>query len=265
MPQKPKLGQNFLVDEGAAHAIAEALGDLTACTVVEIGPGRGAITGLLAERAQRLVLIELDNALAAALRERFARTPHVEVLAQDVLTTDLGALAAPGERLAVVGNLPYYITSDILLHLYRQHERINRAVVMVQREVAERVAALPGSSDYGMLSATTQLYADVELLFTLGPGSFQPPPKVQSSVLRLTMSPKFDALGVEPAGLLRLLRAAFAHKRKTLRNNLRAAGYSAEAVSAGLDSAGIHSEARAESLTLEQFARLLQALCRPSS
>ena len=188
MTTKPKLGQNFLIDPSASLAIVEALGDISAATVLEIGPGKGAITKLLAARAHRLIAVELDPTLAEQLHQQY---PQVEILQQDILTTDLSTLA-PDERLAVVGNLPYYITSQILLHLFEHHQAIDRAVIMVQREVADRIAAQPGTRDYGLLTATTQLYARVDNLFTLPPSAFAPPPDVHSTVLRLTFEPRYQ-------------------------------------------------------------------------
>ena len=155
----------------------------------------------------------------------------VEILCQDILTVDLTQLAAErGVRLQVVGNLPYYISSPILMHLFAHSAVIDRAVLMAQREVAERIAAAPGTRAYGLLSATTQMYATVENLFTLPPEAFAPPPEVYSTVIRLTMHSRFEELGVEPAGFLRFLRQIFALKRKTLANNLRASGYDPAAV-----------------------------------
>src|SRR5271168_2241294 len=181
MTTKPNLGQNFLIDPSASLAIVDALGDISATTVLEIGPGKGAMTRLLAARARRLITVELDPTLAQQLSQDY---PQLEVLNQDILTTDISALANT-EKLAIVGNLPYYITSQILLHLFDHHQAIDRAVVMVQREVADRIAAQPGTRDYGLLTATTQLYARVDNLFTLPPTAFAPPPDVHSTVLRL--------------------------------------------------------------------------------
>lgn len=258
MSQKPKLGQNFLADRNARTRIVEALGDISRKTVVEIGPGKAAITELLAQKTQKLIAVELDHELAESLRKCFASHPNVEILEHDVLTVDLGSLRSSEEKLLVVGNLPYYITSDILLHLYRHHDAISRVVVMMQREVADRVAAAPGSRDYGLLSATTQLYARVEKLITLPPGAFSPPPQVYSSVLRLTFAPRFAQLGVDPDGFIRFLRQSFAQKRKTLQNNLRAAGYEPGTLAAAADS--ISLQARAEAVPLEVMARLYRAI-----
>jgi 16S rRNA (adenine1518-N6/adenine1519-N6)-dimethyltransferase len=260
-PQRPKLGQNFLISPTAQAAIADALGDLTHRTVVEIGPGRGAITNLLALRARRLILIELDRDLAPRLRAQFADRPSVEVLEQDILATDLAALRSdPNEKMQVVGNLPYYITSDILLHLFHAHASIERAVVMIQREVAERVAAQPGTRDYGLLSVTAQLYARVENLFTLPPGAFSPPPQVHSTVVRLTMAPRFAELQVDPEGFLRFARLSFAQKRKMLAKNLRHAGFAADRVAAAMEKCGVSPSARAEQLSVDRLATLWKEL-----
>jgi 16S rRNA (adenine1518-N6/adenine1519-N6)-dimethyltransferase len=258
---KPKLGQNFLVDDSARHAIADALGDISQRTVLEIGPGHGAITDILAGRARRLIALELDRSLAAELAFRFRHSPNVQIIEADVLKTDLGTLIPPGETADVIGNLPYYITSDILLQLFAAGSagRIARAVLMMQREVAERVAASPGVRDYGLLSATAQMNAQIATLFTLPPTAFSPPPEVFSTVLRLEFAPRFAELGVDPAGFDAFLRQCFSQKRKTLRNNLRAAGHSAEALAQAWPSS-IPDQARAESLELPPMALLYRAL-----
>ena len=227
---------------------------------MEIGPGRGAITEILAKRARRLVLIELDRELAPRLRAQFAGQASVEVIEADVLKVDFAALRRDGEKLAVVGNLPYYITSDILLRLFEFNGAISSAVVMVQREVADRVAATPGTRDYGLLSATAQLYARVEKVLTLPPGAFSPPPEVHSTVLRLTMRPRFAELGVEAADFVSFLKTGFAQKRKTLAKNLRAAGFDAGRVAAAMEAAGIPAMTRAEEIELERMAALWKGL-----
>ena len=261
-----KLGQNFLVDEAATLRIAEALGDLRDRTVVEIGPGHGAISGHLASRAARLHLVEFDPALARELQFRFRNDAHITVHHGDILQTDLTpllpeSLADPNPTLDVIGNLPYYITSDILLHLFAAARNgvVRRAVLMTQREVAERIAAGPGSSDYGALSAITQLHATVQGLFTLPPGAFAPPPDVFSTVFRLDFAPRLQSLGVPFEGFNRFLRATFAQKRKTLANNLRAAGYSAAQLTPAWPT-DLAPQARAEIVTLEQLAALYRSL-----
>jgi 16S rRNA (adenine1518-N6/adenine1519-N6)-dimethyltransferase len=261
MKRKPKFGQNFLVDDAARHAIVDALGDLGKRTVIEIGPGHGAITEILAGRCLRLIALELDPALAAELSFRFREQQQVDIVEGDVLKADLRALVPEGETVDVVGNLPYYITSDILLQLFAAGSAglIARAVLMMQREVADRVSATPGVRDYGLLSATAQMNADVENLFTLPPSAFSPPPDVYSTVLRLEFAPRLAELGVDAAGFDGFLKQCFAHKRKTLQNNLRAAGYSAEEIAAAWP-ADVSPQVRAESLGLEPMAELYRSL-----
>jgi 16S rRNA (adenine1518-N6/adenine1519-N6)-dimethyltransferase len=234
--------------------------------VIEIGPGHGSITEILARRCHRLIALELDRALAAELTFRFRDQTQVRIVEGDVLKTDLRALVPEGETADVVGNLPYYITSDILLQLFAAGSAgvIARAVLMMQREVADRIAAAPGVRDYGMLSATAQMNAQVENLFTLPPSAFSPPPEVYSTVLRLEFAPRFAELGVDAAGFDRFLKRSFAQKRKTLQNNLRAAGHSAEELSA-VWPADIPAQARAESLALEPMAELYRALSKAGS
>src|SRR3984885_13020362 len=253
---KPKLGQNFLVSPTAPRAIVDALGDLSQATVLEIGPGRGALTGLLATRAKHVIAVELDAALASALQGG-----SVEVLCQDILKVALSGLATQrGARLLVIGNLPYYISSPILTHLFTHSAVIDRAVLMAQREVAERIVAPPGSRAYGLLSATTQMYATGEYLFTLPPEAFAPPPEVHSAVIRLTMHSRFAELGLEPVGFQRFLRQVFALKRKTLANNLRASGYSPAVVDGAFRQCALDAQVRAEAVSLEGMACLFRAL-----
>jgi 16S rRNA (adenine1518-N6/adenine1519-N6)-dimethyltransferase len=261
MPEKrkPKLGQNFLVDDQARHRIVDALGDLTERTVVEIGPGHGAITEILAPRCRRLIALELDHSLAAELTFRFRDQPQVEIREADVLATDLTTLISQGETLDVIGNLPYYITSDILLHLFAAAPVLKRAVLMMQREVADRVSAAPGVRDYGLLSATTQMYGQVDNLFTLPPTAFNPPPEVFSTVIRIHFAPRFEELGVPAAGFDTFLRRCFAQKRKTLHNNLRSAGYPPEVLQQRWPTT-IPAQARAEQLPLEIMADLYRSL-----
>jgi 16S rRNA (adenine1518-N6/adenine1519-N6)-dimethyltransferase len=258
MPAKPKLGQNFLHDEQAVQRILAAIGDCSGQTVVEIGPGKGAITGGLKARAGHVVAVELDPFLAAQLRTEFP-PDRVTVVNEDILNFDFAAASArAAERLLVVGNLPYLITSPILLKLASNYASLDRAVVMVQREVADRIVANPGSRDYGLLSVTVQMYGPVERLFTLPPSAFSPPPDVHSTVFRWRFAPRFEELGIEPQEFHRFLRVAFAQKRKTLANNLRAAGISPSEVAAALSHGGVEPLARSEALSVETLA----ALCR---
>ena len=268
---KPKLGQHFLASDDSAARIVDALGDISQSTVLEIGPGRGILTSLLARRARRLIAVEVDRVLAAQLRLKFGMARNVEILEADILTIDFDSLFGPKpglgrpgidikpEPVRVVGNLPYYITSDILMRLFEFAKYFDTIVIMVQREVADRIAASPGGRDYGMLSATAQLYAHVERLFTLPPEAFVPPPKVHSTVLRLTMEPRQQELGVAGDGFIDFLRLSFGQKRKTLWNNLKAK-YAEPALRRALGDAGVKATARAETLSLEQSAAVYRAL-----
>jgi 16S rRNA (adenine1518-N6/adenine1519-N6)-dimethyltransferase len=268
---KPKLGQHFLVSEEYARRIAEAVGDTSQSTVLEIGPGRGIITSLLAKQARRLIAVELDRVMAAQLRLKFGMARNVEIIEADILAVDLDSLFGPKpglgrpgmelklEAVKVVGNLPYYITSDILLRLFEFSKYFESIVIMVQREVADRIAAKPGGSEYGMLSATAQLYARVEKLFTLPPGAFEPPPKVHSAVLRLMIAPQQEKLGVAGDGFIDFLRLSFGQKRKTLWNNLKGK-YPEADLRRALAIARVKATARAETLTLKESAELFRAL-----
>ena len=268
---KPKLGQHFLVSEEHARRIADAVGDTTQSTVLEIGPGRGIITSLLAKQARRLIAVELDRVMAAQLRLKFGMARNVEIIEADILSVDLDSLFGPKpglgrpgmelklEPVKVVGNLPYYITSDILLRLFEFSKYFESIVIMVQREVADRIAAKPGGSEYGMLSATAQLYARVEKLFTLPPGAFEPPPKVHSAVLRLMIAPQQEKLGVAGDGFIDFLRLSFGQKRKTLWNNLKGK-YPEADLRLALAEAHVKATARAETLSLKESATLYRAL-----
>jgi 16S rRNA (adenine1518-N6/adenine1519-N6)-dimethyltransferase len=268
---KPKLGQHFLASDSAAQRIVEALGGTSAATVLEIGPGRGVLTSLLAQRTQRLIAIELDRVLAAQLRMEFGMRQNVEIIEGDVLKIELDTVFGPKpgslrpglsyqpEPARVIGNLPYYITSDILLRLLEYHRYFSTIVVMLQKEVADRLAASPGSRDYGLFTATTQLYARVEKLFTLPPSAFNPPPKVHSSVIRLTIQPRLEALRVPEAEFISFLKLCFGQKRKTLWNNLKT-GYDQGALKAALAKTGVKPTVRAEALPLERTAALFRAL-----
>jgi len=271
--RKPKLGQHFLIDQSAARRIVEALGDLSQRTVLEIGPGRGALTALLARQARRVIAVETDRVLAAQLRMHFALAPNIEIIEADILTVDFDTLFGPKpgsmrpglnhqpERVQVAGNIPYFITSDILLRLFAARKYFDQIVLMLQREVADRLAAAPGKSEYGLLSATTQLYTKVEKLFTLPPAAFSPPPKVHSTVVRLTVAPRLESLHVPEAGFIDFLKRSFGQKRKTLWNNLKTE-YKPETLRTAMQKAGIKPTVRAEALALEKTADLYRALLR---
>jgi len=268
---KPRIGQHFLADDSAAARIVNALGDVSHSTVLEIGPGRGALTSLLASRSRRLIAIELDRVLAAQLRMEFSNAPNVEIIEGDILAIDFHSLFGPKpgasrpglvhkpEPAHVVGNIPYYITSDILLRIFEFRQYFSTIVIMVQREVADRITAKPGGSDYGLLSATAQLYANVEKLFTLQPGAFSPPPKVQSTVIRLTIAAKLANLDVAEDGFVEFLKLSFGQKRKTLWNNLKSR-YERDVLRPALQKTGVKPTVRAEALSLEKTASLFRAL-----
>jgi len=270
-PRKPKLGQHFLADHSAAGKIVEALGDVSQGTVLEVGPGRGIITSLLAPRTRRVIAIELDRVLAAQLRMKFALRPNVEIIEGDILAIDFSTLFGPKpgstrpgidfkpEPVRVVGNLPYYITSDILLRLFAHRQYFETIVIMLQREVAERLAAAPGTSDYGLLSATAQLYARVDSLFTLPPGAFSPPPKVHSTVVRLMLAPRIESLRVPEEEFISFLKLSFGQKRKTLWNNLKSQ-YPPDVLRSALEKTAVKPTVRAEALSLEKSAALFRAL-----
>lgn len=247
------LGQHFLASDGHRRRIVDALHLKGGENVLEIGPGRGAITDLLAERAGRLVGIEVDPRLAGNLKERYAGNDRVEIIEGDILEVTLPPFDGP---VRVVGNLPYYITSPILMRLFEHAAQIDYIVVMVQREVAERMTAQPGTRDYGLLTVTTRYYAEPKLLLTIPPGAFQPRPKVESAVVGMKVMPRALA---DEAGFFRMVRAAFAQKRKTLVNNLKQA-YGLETVKAKLEAAGLKPSSRGEEMTIEEFEKLFLLL-----
>jgi len=215
MARRPPLGQHFLHDEGVLARIAAAVGVGPGDHVVEIGPGEGVLTRHLLATGARVTAIEVDPRLAPGLRETFSGEPRFELIHADVLKVDLAALVSGGPA-ALAGNLPYYITSPIVRRTLALGQAITRAVFLVQQEVAERICAGPGSRDYGYLSALCRLSSKPETLFRVRPGSFRPPPRVESAVIRLTPRPGQPP---EPE-LLEFLEAAFRQPRKTLLNNL---------------------------------------------
>jgi 16S rRNA (adenine1518-N6/adenine1519-N6)-dimethyltransferase len=243
----PKLGQHFLIKGSILERIAAAVCPAREDLVIEIGPGRGALTEKLLKRASRVVAVEVDPYLVAHLRKRFAAEPRLEIVHADVLETDL----AQWGRGPVAGNLPYYITSPILEKAARLH--IPRAVFLIQKEVAQRLVAQPGVSDYGFLTVRMALFADVRLRFDVKPTAFYPPPKVDSAVVSL--EPHRRDLGVtDPDAFLEFVGHCFRHKRKTIRNNLTEM-YGREIVSSWPEG-GL----RAEQISLDQFVGMFHRL-----
>ena len=256
-PTRKSLGQHFLSDRRILVRIADALQLLGHETVLEIGPGRGALTDILAERAGRLIAIEYDRALAALLRERYARRSNVLIAEADVLEVSLGELAAG--PYVLVGNVPYYITTPILFHALAA-QRAERSVYLVQREVAQRIVARPGSKDFGALTVNVAAVARAEMLFGVPAGAFAPPPKVESAVVRITPLAEPLVTSAEERPFRVLVQGAFGMRRKQMRRVVRTLySLDAEQADAVLARARIDPEVRPEVLTVEQFVRLLRA------
>jgi 16S rRNA (adenine1518-N6/adenine1519-N6)-dimethyltransferase len=255
-PVRKSLGQHFLSDTRILQGIVDALAPQSGDTVVEIGPGRGALTELLRARAGRVVAIEYDRQLAAMLRETYDGS-NVSIVEADVLTIDLHDAA--GGRFLLAGNVPYYITTPILFQALRR-PRAERAVFLVQKEVAERMAAAPGGKTYGALSVNVQALARVELVMRVPPGAFRPPPKVDSAVVRVTPREDPDVRADEEKPFSEFVQAAFGMRRKQLRRVLRELNaLSADAAEGILAKLGIEPTLRPESLTSRQFAALFRA------
>ncbi len=249
------LGQHFLRDAGIARAIVDLVAPTAADLVVEIGPGQGALTGDLARRAGRVIALEVDPSLIEALRRRF---PGVEVIAADARTWDYGAIERPaGGRVLVVGNLPYSVGKPILMALVAARTAIDEMALMLQREVAERLAAPPGGKTYGSLSVLTQIYADVRLALRVEPGAFRPPPKVDSAVVHLRVLDRPRVPLVDERRFHAVVRAAFGQRRKMIANALAAGlGLPLVAVREAATTAGVEPGRRAETLTIQEFASL---------
>ena len=257
-PIRKSLGQHFLTDPRILARIADAVLLTPGETVVEIGPGRGSLTQALLARGARVVAVEIDPKLVELLREKYAGEPRLTIVQADVLDVNLGELS--GGEYALAGNVPYYITTPILFQALRQ-PRAHRSVLLVQREVAARMAAEPGADDYGALSVNVQALARVELLFRIPAGAFTPPPRVESAVVRVT--PRSDP--VVPAGeeepFRIFVQAAFALRRKQMRRVVRTvAARTAEDAERALASSGIDPDARPETLSAAQFHALGRAL-----
>jgi 16S rRNA (adenine1518-N6/adenine1519-N6)-dimethyltransferase len=255
-PTRKSLGQHFLSDRRILGRIADALQLKGGETVLEIGPGRGALTDLLADRAGRLIAIEYDRALAELLRQRYAKRGNVLVAEADVLEVSLGELAAG--PYVLVGNVPYYITTPILFHALTP-PRAERAVYLVQKEVADRLVAEPGTREYGALTVNVAAVARAESLFKVPAGAFSPPPKVESAVVRITPLNTPLAAPEEERALRTLVQNAFGMRRKQMRRVLRSLwSLDAETAERRLATAGIDPEVRPETLTPSQFVALLR-------
>lgn len=257
-PIRKSLGQHFLTDRRILTRIIDALDPQPFETILEIGPGRGAMTDLLRERAGRTIAIEYDRKLAELLRQRYANDARVQIIEADVLDVDLGVAA--GGPYALLGNVPYYITTPILFHALRR-PRADRAVYLVQREVAERMSAAAGDREYGALSANVQVVATVETLFRIPAGAFTPPPKVESAVVRITPLAQPIVSAEEEQPFRELVQRAFGLRRKQMRRVLRElAPMSAGDADEVLERAGIVPDVRPETVSPARFAALMREL-----
>jgi len=247
---RKRFGQHFLHDRGMIGRILDALDPKPDEVIVEIGPGLGALTRPLLERIARLHGVELDRDLATRLREEFPAT-RLTMHETDALAFDFCSLAPAGKKLRVVGNLPYNISTPLLFHLLDQQRCVQDMLFMLQKEVVDRMRAAPGGKEYGRLSVMLQWRCTVEKLFDIGPGAFTPPPRVDSSVVRLVPHRSPPVTVLDTARFTALVQAAFAHRRKTLRNNL-----SGMVDTQGFAATGIDPGRRAETLSLAEFAAL---------
>jgi 16S rRNA (adenine1518-N6/adenine1519-N6)-dimethyltransferase len=261
---RPKLGQHFLHDLRYRARIAEALPLRAGEVVFEIGPGQGAMTALLAERARKVIAIEIDRALVQKLQEDFARNSRVQIMAADVLNVDFGALCRQEGNAQgfIFGNLPYYITSPILRHLFAHRGCIRAMGLLIQREVAARLTAQPGTRDYGYLTVSTQIYSQPHIALAVPPGAFSPPPKVQSALVTFQMNPRFPDWTQEKCqAFLEFTKRCFSYKRKTLVNNL-AAIFPRQDVLGALADWQRAQNLRAEQLSIDDLAALFDRLTK---
>ena len=259
---RPKLGQHFLSDTRYCSQIADALELRPDDLVIEVGPGHGAMTGLLVARARAVAAIEIDPNLVDELRQKFHDVPNLEIIHSDVLLTDLGEICRRHQlnRCYVFGNLPYYITSPIIHHVFGFAAEVRAMGLLVQREVADRLVAQPGSRDYGYLTVFTRCYALARVALHIPPGAFSPPPRVQSTFVRFEMRGSGQSLSPEDEQeFLIFLKQSFAHKRKKLLNCL-SVKYPRQKIEAEIERLGLSVGVRAEQLSLEQFLAIFSSL-----
>lgn len=251
---KKSLGQNFLVDPNYIHKIITAADPQPTDAVIEIGPGRGAITEALVESGATIIAIELDRELAPQLAERFKEAKNFCIIEADATQVDFSTIDSDRPRFKVVANLPYYISTAILQHLAAQREHFTSLVLMFQKEVVDRISAPPGESERGFLTVLSELAFSVERLFDVPPNAFRPVPKVTSTVARLTPKPKTD---LDQGAFRELVSIAFSQKRKTILNNLKSRYPDAREK---LERSGIDASRRAESLILDEWIALIRSL-----
>lgn len=262
-----RFGQNFLIDRNIIQRIVSSLNPTQSETILEIGPGHGALTTELLKQAGRLVAVEFDRHLVPTLRESFASFENFTLIEGDALAVDFCAAIKPAKSARLVANLPYNISTAILQRLFEQRSCLTEMVVMLQREVVERITAPAGSKERGYLSVLVEAYCDAQKLFDVNPSAFRPSPKIWSSVVRLVMRQN-PAVSVKDGKLLwAVVSAGFAQKRKTIFNNLRSASQPLQnlikrhgGASIVLCRAEIELQRRAETLTLEEWGRLVQVL-----
>ena len=258
------LGQNFLVNPAVCPKIAEMGGAKPGVCALEIGTGVGVLTKELAERCDKVIAVEIDTSLKPILEETLADYDNVEIVFADVMETDLAALLAEkaaGMEVVVCANLPYYITSPVIMRVLESRLPVSAMTVMVQKEAADRICAKPGTRDCGAISCAVSYYSEPKLLFKVGRGSFMPSPNVDSAVIRLDVKPHSGKAPEEEKLLFRIIRAAFSQRRKQIANPLSAElGISKNDLAEVTQSCGIKPTARAEELTLEDFERLTAAV-----
>ena len=261
-----KFGQNFLIDTHVLEKIISAAGITKNDCVLEIGPGIGTMTQYLAENAGHVVAVEIDRNLIPILKETLADYDNVTVINEDILRVDIKALAEEyngGKPIKVVANLPYYITTPIIMGLFESGVPIDNITVMVQKEVADRMKEGPGSKDYGALSLAVQYYAEPEIVANVPPNCFIPRPNVGSAVIRLTRHKEMPVEVKDPALMFKIIRASFNQRRKTLQNGLGNAPelpYTKEQIAAAIAEMGLTPTIRGEALSLAQFAQLSDIL-----
>ncbi|MEO8436455.1 MAG: 16S rRNA (adenine(1518)-N(6)/adenine(1519)-N(6))-dimethyltransferase RsmA [Pyrinomonadaceae bacterium] len=264
---KKSLGQNFLVDNSVIAHIIDAVHPRADEIIIEIGPGRGALTERLVEKAGHLIAIEFDRDLISRLGARFSSHKNFRLVEGDALATDFCGFLEPNQQVRVVANLPYNVATAILQRLIEQRSCISEMVLMLQREVVERITAIPGSSERGFLSVLVEAYCEAENLFDVSPGAFRPVPKVWSSVVRLSLRQNVSERLKNPELLWAIVGVGFAHRRKTILNNLRQAPEKLGELlkrhgGAGiiLCEAGVAPQRRAETLTLEEWSSIASVL-----
>ncbi len=250
--KKRRLGQHFLVDGEACSRIVECVRIKPGDHVLEIGPGKGALTRLLAEKTERLTLIEPDKKLLPGLKRSY---PTADIIAERAEMVDLSALEGP---VVVVSNLPYYVSVHIYKHCIENIRNVSRMVLTFQKEVAQRVSAQPGTKSYGSLSVLSRYYWDIEKVLTIPPPAFKPPPKVESMALKFAPRPS-PPVAADPEKLFTLVRASFVHKRRTLRNNLKGV-YTEGSIETAFNRTELPEKIRAEAVSLERFGEMAELL-----